>query len=82
MLMRDGRSGGLGPDITASEVVTGQLVKELKGQAHAGLNSLVWDGRNSGGAGTSSGVYIYRLEVTPQDNGKPITSNGKLVRVK
>lgn len=27
MVMRDGRSGGLGPDITASEVVTGQLVK-------------------------------------------------------
>ncbi len=27
MVMRDGRSGGLGPDITASEVVTGQLLK-------------------------------------------------------
>jgi len=27
MVMRDGRSGGLGPDITASEVVTGQIVK-------------------------------------------------------
>ncbi len=27
MIMRDGRSGGLGPDITASEVCTGQLVK-------------------------------------------------------
>ncbi len=27
MIMRDGRSGGLGADITASEVVTGQLVK-------------------------------------------------------
>ncbi len=27
MLMRDGRSGGLGPDITASETLTGQLVK-------------------------------------------------------
>jgi hypothetical protein len=27
MIMRDGRTGGLGPDITASEVVTGQLVK-------------------------------------------------------
>lgn len=27
MVMRDGRSGGLGPDITASEVITGQLVK-------------------------------------------------------
>lgn len=27
MVMRDGRSGGLGPDITASETITGQLVK-------------------------------------------------------
>jgi hypothetical protein len=27
MLLRDGRSGGLGPDITASETLTGQLVK-------------------------------------------------------
>ncbi|MGD0090132.1 MAG: hypothetical protein ABSE73_09445 [Planctomycetota bacterium] len=27
MIMRDGRTGGLGPDITASEVITGQLVK-------------------------------------------------------
>jgi len=27
MIMRDGRSGGLGADITASEVVTGELVK-------------------------------------------------------
>ena len=27
MVMRDGRSGGLGADITASEVITGQLVK-------------------------------------------------------
>ena len=27
MIMRDGRTGGLGPDITASETITGQLVK-------------------------------------------------------
>ena len=27
MVMRDGRTGGLGPDITASETITGQLVK-------------------------------------------------------
>jgi len=27
MVMRDGRTGGMGPDITASETITGQLVK-------------------------------------------------------
>ncbi|HUW32128.1 MAG TPA: hypothetical protein VM223_10995, partial [Planctomycetota bacterium] len=27
MVMRDGRTGGLGPDITASETITGQIVK-------------------------------------------------------
>ncbi|MEW6756180.1 MAG: hypothetical protein AB1505_35185, partial [Candidatus Latescibacterota bacterium] len=27
MVMRDGRTGGLGPDITASETITGQLVR-------------------------------------------------------
>ncbi|MDI6739218.1 MAG: FlgD immunoglobulin-like domain containing protein [Candidatus Edwardsbacteria bacterium] len=63
--------------------VTGQLVKELKGQAKAGLNSIAWDGRNNSGASVSSGVYIYRLEVTPKEQNQSLISRlGKIVRIR
>ena len=42
--------------------VLGRLVSTpFNGQAVAGENSVVWDGRDSGGQSAASGVYFYRL---------------------
>jgi hypothetical protein len=43
--------------------VTGRLVRTLvNGPANAGVNRVVWDGRDRDGHRLSSGVYFYRLE--------------------
>jgi hypothetical protein len=41
--------------------VTGEVVREFNGQSEAGTQSVVWDGRTSGGSQSASGVYFYRL---------------------
>jgi hypothetical protein len=41
--------------------VAGQLVRSYDGMGQAGLNVVIWDGKNSAGNDVSSGVYFYRL---------------------
>ena len=42
--------------------VTGQkVITLLDGLAQAGINSIVWDGRDGSGQQTASGIYFYRL---------------------
>ncbi len=43
--------------------IKGQRVKELiKGQLKAGINNVIWDGKNENGLMSSSGVYLYRIK--------------------
>jgi hypothetical protein len=42
--------------------ITGQKVRTLtSGQASAGHQTIVWDGRDATGRSVSSGIYLYRL---------------------
>jgi len=44
--------------------VTGQVVRELVSTSQmAGTHSVVWNGRNSGGAQVANGLYLYELRV-------------------
>jgi hypothetical protein len=42
--------------------IQGALVNEYHGTCSGGRIEVVWDGRNSDGAATASGVYLYRLD--------------------
>jgi len=43
--------------------IFGQEVRTLvNARQSAGVNSVVWDGRDESGKEVSSGVYIYRLQ--------------------
>ncbi|MDH3938192.1 MAG: T9SS type A sorting domain-containing protein [candidate division Zixibacteria bacterium] len=42
--------------------VTGALVRSFEGQANAGHQSVTWDGLDSHGSASASGVYFYRLD--------------------
>ncbi|MBD3220424.1 type I pullulanase [bacterium] len=47
--------------------VRGQLVRTLVDAPRpAGVNTVVWDGRNDAGRPVASGVYVYRLETARQ----------------
>lgn len=67
MVMRDGRTGGLGPDVTASETITGQLVKP-EGMDRYFLLAGDQDGRVTEILGLETvkrlpgGIYIHREE--------------------
>jgi len=48
----------------------GQTVRTLvDGERPAGMQSVVWDGRDDAGLTVASGVYLYRLEVPGKDFG-------------
>jgi flagellar hook assembly protein FlgD len=34
----------------------------VNARQHAGVNSVVWDGRDESGKEVSSGIYIYRIQ--------------------
>lgn len=55
--------------------VSGRLVRKLaSGVYPAGDHALVWDGRDSGSRGLSTGIYFYRVRVPgqPQETGKVV----------
>ncbi len=57
----------------------GQLVATVERSWYAsGRHSVMWDGRNQAGAELASGVYFYRLIVTPS-NGARLVETRKLV---
>jgi hypothetical protein len=56
--------------------VFGQKVRSLSQWCGAGLNSLVWDGKNTVGQKCPAGVYILRLEAGDK------VHNGKIILIK
>ncbi|MBN2000614.1 T9SS type A sorting domain-containing protein [candidate division KSB1 bacterium] len=43
--------------------VTGQLIKSIKSEfQEAGVNKIIWDGKNDQGQPVSSGLYIYQVK--------------------
>ncbi|HPV14244.1 MAG TPA: Omp28-related outer membrane protein [Candidatus Cloacimonadota bacterium] len=55
----------------------GQLIKTDKVKVPAsGVSTIVWDGKDSKGNQAQSGVYFYRL------NGRDLSANGKIVKIK
>ena len=43
--------------------IRGELVRTLvDGQVPAGAGHVVWDGRDHGGAGVASGIYLYQVK--------------------
>ncbi len=55
-----------GPDVSGRLVLdiydlTGRRVQSLERAAEAGLNRMIWDGREENGRPASSGVYFYRF---------------------
>ena len=45
----------------------GSLVVELvNGKRNAGSHSVTWNGKNSQGVQTSSGIYLYRVQFEDQ----------------
>jgi len=64
-------------DVLGREVVT--LLEETQG---AGVQSVVWNGRNSMGAQVSSGMYFYRLEARPGDGSRTFIELKKMMMLK
>jgi hypothetical protein len=48
--------------LTVFDVAGRRVVTVFAGRAHAGMNTLKWDGRDAQGHRVSSGVYVARLE--------------------
>jgi hypothetical protein len=42
--------------------VKGELVKSFQEIAHAGVNSVTWEGTNNSGTKVSSGMYLYKMK--------------------
>jgi flagellar hook assembly protein FlgD len=63
-----------GPVTIAVYSVSGKLVRVLvDGEQEAGFQSVVWDGRDEGGAPVASGVYFCRMNAAGfQDVAKMI----------
>jgi len=64
-------------DVLGREVMT--LLEETQG---AGVQSIVWNGRNSLGAQVSSGMYFYRLEARPADGSRMFVEMKKMMMLK
>jgi 5-hydroxyisourate hydrolase-like protein (transthyretin family) len=63
--------------------VLGEEVATLaEGQVAAGQHLAVWNGRNRDGAVAASGVYLYRLTVTPASGAGGFTAVRKMVLMK
>jgi hypothetical protein len=61
----------------------GQEVATLvEGTAAAGQHAAVWNGRNADGGTAASGVYLYRLTVTPASGKGGFTAVRKMVLMK
>jgi len=42
---------------------TGRLVRKIGGYKAAGLQRIIWDGKDSSGRDISTGIYFYRAEL-------------------
>ena len=64
-------------NVLGQEVVT--LRDEVQG---AGMQTVIWDGRNALGTRVASGVYFYRIEAKPVDHSAPFVSIKKMLMLK
>ncbi len=64
-------------DVLGREVMT--LLEETQG---AGVQLVVWNGRNNLGAQVSSGMYFYRLEARPADGSRTFVEMKKMMMLK
>jgi hypothetical protein len=58
--------------------VSGRRVASLSIPGMAGLNVYCWDGRDSQGNHTATGLYLYRLTAT--GGGRSLSQSGKMIR--
>jgi hypothetical protein len=52
--------------IDVYDVNGGFVSRIFEGRSESGMNSIIWDGTNSGGAPVASGIYLYRLRADGQ----------------
>jgi len=63
--------------------VLGQRVMTLvDGLENSGFKKVEWDGKSASGIPISSGIYIYRLQVTGKESGKKFTNSKKMILMK
>ncbi len=61
----------------------GQPVRTLVSEFQpANFHTMRWDGRNNSGEQVTSGIYLYRITVTPLDQKKVFTQTRKLTLMK
>jgi len=75
------------PEISSVEVsifdIQGRTVKSFAFSAQsAGSHSVVWNATNSHGSMMSSGVYIYRVKVSPVGSGQTFEKSAKMLLLK
>jgi len=59
--------------------ISGQVVRTLVASEQApGTYRQVWDGRDRSGHAVASGIYLCRLQVIPNDGGKPFVAVRKM----
>jgi hypothetical protein len=59
--------------------VAGRRVDSRRLSGNAGFNVYCWDGRDSQGHDTATGVYLYRLRATDA-TGKTVSHDGRMIR--
>jgi hypothetical protein len=59
--------------------VAGRRVASLSLPGDAGFNVFCWDGRDSQGHVTATGLYLYRVRAT-DENGRTVSFDGRMIR--
>ena len=58
--------------------ISGEKIREIKGEGEEGWNSIYWDLKNKRGRRVSSGVYIYSIEASEERERKREKEWGKI----
>jgi hypothetical protein len=61
--------------------VAGRRVDSRRITGNAGFNVYCWDGRDSQGHDTATGVYLYRLRATDA-SGRTVSYDGRMIRAR
>ncbi|MCX8093618.1 MAG: T9SS type A sorting domain-containing protein, partial [Candidatus Goldbacteria bacterium] len=62
--------------------ISGEKIREIKGEGEVGRNSIMWDLKNRRGRDVSSGVYIYSIEAREEVEGEMKVEWGKIAVIK
>ena len=57
-------------NITVYDILGRKIIELINGEEEAGRKQVIWNGNNSNGIPSSSGVYIYRIKTTNFNNTK------------